>query len=130
MISDNSLYKNLPDQDKFEEIDVPIRHLSRWYRIKRWVRFWWQRRIRGWDDSQTWWLYYHIAKWTLPRLRRFRQLNDGYPQGFTATSWAEALDDMIYALEYCCSNEDLVDDWGRVERGLKNFGLYFRDLWW
>ncbi len=102
---------------------------------KRWWKFLWQRWTRGWDDSDTWALDGVIAKFTLPRLRRFRQLTFGHPHGLTMDEWEEIIDDMIYALEICEKELDTVvghdgADWNRVNRGLELFGLYFRDLWW
>ena len=43
-------------------------------------RFWrhlYQRIIRGFDDGETWSLDYNIIKFTLPRLKRFREIVDG-----------------------------------------------------
>ena len=110
--------------------------MIRWFKeklSKRSFKFWWQRRTRGWDDSDTWALDGIIAKFVLPRLRRFKEINFGYPNIFTEESWDEAIDDMIYALEIC--ERELVGvvddaDFDRVERGLELFGKYFRALWW
>jgi hypothetical protein len=55
-------------------IAAPLRRLFR----GRWLKFWWQRRTRGWDDSVTWNLDTTIARFALPRLRRFRELPHGY----------------------------------------------------
>lgn len=104
-----------------------------WSLAKRSVRFWWQRRTRGWDDSETWGLDSTIAKWTLPRLRRFRELNFGHPGDMTMEEWNSTIDDMIYGLEVCEKESDsvVVDcDWDRVQRGLEAFGRHFRNLWW
>ncbi|MEN6550058.1 MAG: hypothetical protein ABFE07_28785 [Armatimonadia bacterium] len=104
-----------------------------WWRCKRALKHWWQRRTRGWDDSDTWSLDFVIAKFAVPRLKRFRELNNGFPGGMTEGSWRSALDDMIYALEICADEDrwyDKDNDWPRMERGLEAFGKHFRDLWW
>jgi len=99
-------------------------------------RHWWQRRTRGWDDSDTWGLDGTIAEFVLPRLRRFKELNNGFPgHDLTWESWNAALDDMIYAMDICdqektSSQDDDTVDWERVQRGLELFGKHFRDLWW
>ena len=110
--------------------------MSMTHELKMMVRSWryfWQRRIRGWDDSETWGLSGIIAKFTLPRLKRFKELNIGYPWPLTSEEWDAELDDMIYALEICVQEHtELVDeaDWFRVQHGLELFGVRFRDLWW
>jgi hypothetical protein len=107
-------------------------------RIKRKIKFFIQRWTRGWDDSETWGLDSTIAKFTLPRLKRFKELKDGIPMGFTEKSWNETLDKMIFALGLCLDE----DRWfegakeeqealaARVQEGLELFGKYFRSLWW
>lgn len=108
-------------------------------RLKRSIRFFFQRQMRGWDDADTWSLDMTIAKFALPRLKRFKEINDGYPYGLTIEEWNEILNKMIYALEFCADEGqfDLVEDaeerknnWKRVEEGLELFGKYFRSLWW
>lgn len=108
-----------------------------WFGVKRALKYWWQRRARGWDDSDTWSLDHTIARFTLPRLKRFRELNNGFPGGgdppMTMERWQGLLDDMIYAMEICADDERWFDndnDWKRVERGWEAFGRHFRDLWW
>lgn len=102
---------------------------------RRDIKHWWQRRTRGWDDSDTWSLDGVIATFALPRLRRFRELHGDCPLGMTMEAWDAMLDDMIYAMEVCVREMDEVvgredADWERVDRGLEAFGTMFRDLWW
>lgn len=110
-----------------------IRRLLDWHLIKRRFRLLYQRLTRGWADSDTWALDLVIAKFALPRLKRFRELNNGHPCNMTEEAWNARLDDMIYALTYA-ANEDLQYDRSidlvRVERGLRQFGKYFLHLWW
>lgn len=104
-----------------------------WRLFRRFWRFWWQRRTRGWDDSETWNLDTHAARFLLPRLRRFKEVTLCHPHGLTEESWQAVLDDMIYALDVCVRDGDGVvpdADWGRVDRGLRALGEYWRDLWW
>ena len=44
---------------------------------KRYWKFLWQRWTRGFDDSETWSLYDTIARFILPRLKRFKEIADG-----------------------------------------------------
>jgi hypothetical protein len=95
-----------------------------------------QRKERGWDDSETWSLDTTIARLVLPRLKRFKEVNCGYPGFLSIEKWDEILDHMIYAMEVC-SDEELYygcklkkKDWKRVSKGFKLFGKYFQNLWW
>lgn len=96
-----------------------------------------QREERGWDDSDTWSLDTTIAKFVLPRLKRFKEVNIGYPSFLPSIEeWNEILDHMIYAVEVLSNDElkygcDLKKmDWKRVQRGCRLFGKYFQNLWW
>lgn len=106
-----------------------------WGLMRRSFRHWWQRRTRGWDDSETWNLDVTASRFILPRLRRFKRITRGYPAELTEEGWNAILDDMIYALEVCVrSNEEVLGadeaDWDRVERGLEAMGKWWRALWW
>ena len=45
------------------------------YRIYMPMKRWFQRRTRGWDDSDTWALDMTMAELMLPRFKRFRELH-------------------------------------------------------
>jgi hypothetical protein len=109
------------------------------YRIKlvpRYFRLWWQRIIRGWDDSETWSLDHSLAKLILPRLKRFKELNIGRPHELTWEQWNEYLDQMIQAFEWLSSESywdfgpesELKSD--RAQQGLDIFSKYYMHLWW
>ena len=106
-----------------------------------------QRKERGWDDRDTWSLDSTIAKFVLPRLKRFKEVNCGYPVKLNSpkedidsekgmTKWNEILDHMIYAMEICSDEEFYYGgslkkkEWKRVDKGCKLFGKYFQNLWW
>lgn len=102
--------------------------------IKRIIKFWWQRITCGWDDSETWSLDISIAKHITPRLKRFKELNDGYPMGMNPEAWNRILDMMIEAFELV-SDGDM--EWRTNERsqrkiraGLYLFHKYYFQLWW
>jgi hypothetical protein len=111
-----------------------LRRNMDWYTIKRRLRFLYQRWTRGWDDSDTWALDTTIAKFALPRLKRFVELNNGTPIGMTEAQWDQRLSDMVYAMEYAADPDvvlyDDSIDFDRVKRGERYFGRYYRDLWW
>jgi hypothetical protein len=91
-----------------------------------------QRKERGFDDTETWNLDQVICQFIEPRLRRFKELTNGYPPSLTPESWDEALDKMINA--FSLMQKDLYEvrkgDLEKVEEGLSLFCKHLRDLWW
>ena len=55
-----------------------VKHMK--YKIKRFF----QRLFRGWDDSETWDIYYNFLVWLQPRLERFIKLTNGYPMHYNS----------------------------------------------
>jgi hypothetical protein len=109
-----------------------------YYRVCRKVKFFWQRRCRGWDDSETWSLDYTIARFILPRLRRFKEVNDGVPVNIgSLDEWNLIIDKIIFAFEtyikyddydvYIETNKKLAK---QVDDGFDLFRKYFCQLWW
>lgn len=104
------------------------------------IGFWWQRRTRGWDDSDTWSLDVTIAEFVLPRLRRLKELNDGYPCKLDdfddekgMKEWNEKLDAMIEAFEIACTEDWSFLEGERAEKfnhGFDLFAKHYRELWW
>lgn len=99
--------------------------------------FTYQKLTRGFSDRVTWNLDKDISKFILPRLKRFKELNNGFPVGLTTEQWDEYLDKMILAFEinmryhkYDVSQEPSKEDWKKFDEGIELFGRYFKDLWW
>jgi hypothetical protein len=99
------------------------------------VRFWWQRRTRGWSDDELWNLDVTFANFILPRLKQFRKEygDDCHPDGFkSVTEWNGVLDEMIEGFElmandgYCITDKN-VD--AKIDRACTLFGQYVRALW-
>ena len=92
-----------------------------------------QKKERGWDDSETWSLDHSLAKIILPRLKRFKELTNGYPSNETEESWNEKIDSMIFSFEFYAT-----EPWGnhskqlykKVQKGLNLFAKYYGHLWW
>ena len=106
-----------------------LRRLDR-LRPLRWMLFWWQRRTRGWDDSETWSLDRTLARYIAPRLRRFREVSCGYPCDMTETEWSESLSKMQTAFDRLMADECCCDFDPSVQEGLDLFAQHFRGLWW
>ena len=112
------------------------------YLFLRGLRHCWQYCIRGFSDRQLWSLDITIAKFILPRLKRFKEINENLPfdyeknQSFTEAEWLAALDDMIFAMNIVASEEILIlsgaEDKAKLERyqkGIHLFSTHFTSLW-
>lgn len=99
-----------------------------------------QREKLGFDERDTWCLHSRISSYVLPRLKLFKQLNNGRPSSFdTFEEWDEALDKMIKSFEISASifesrlpYEELYTEEGQkmYKEGMELFKEYFLDLWW
>jgi hypothetical protein len=86
-----------------------------------------QLKETGFSDTETWGLDNVILEFTLPRLKRFRQIEHCYPNSLNSRAeWNDILDKMINGIELY-----LEDSWDKnADEGLDLFFKYFRDLWW
>lgn len=98
-----------------------------------------QRMTRGFDDSETWNLDITIASFIVPRLKAFKECENGFPSRLTENKWDKILDEMIEGFELAIKK----DEWEyeedlntrnekltKVNKALKHFSKYFHDLWW
>ena len=101
---------------------------------KREKKFVKQRMTRGFDGSETWNLYGTIARFILPRLQCFKEVNFGYPMDMTSEEWDKILDKMINAFELIIleNKAELEDDgkYKEIDEGLGLFATHFLHLWW
>lgn len=91
--------------------------------IKRMIKFFFQRRIRGFDDSETWNLDMQFYKWVYPRLKRFAEISIVYPTNYdNSEDWKKELHKRIIQLEYIINtNEFEFNNWNYIpEFELKN----------
>lgn len=118
--------------------------------LKRDLRFWWQRRTRGWDDSDCWNIDATVAEFMIPRLERFKDINQSYPAGMLREDMIEQLgiqdpieerlhhefytfviDEIIWYLS-CIKDYTLIYGEKKTERFTRAeyyFGRYFTTLW-
>ena len=101
-------------------------------RYRRAVKAYFQRLTRGWDDGDTYSLDCTITEFVLPRLKRFKELNFGFPYGLTEESWDEILDKMILAFEIHEKSLEKIsgEEIEKMKEGLELFGKYYTNLWW
>jgi hypothetical protein len=102
--------------------------------LKRRLRFWWQRRIRGWDDSELWSLDATLIDWFLPRLKRYREITYGYPGSLgSMEEWHVILDHVIWAMEQYQHDDWMLhlseEDRERAAKGFELFGVWLRGMW-
>lgn len=96
-----------------------------------------QRRFRGWADCDLWDMDYHLAKLILPRIRAYRDFKKensaGYPANLTEKDWNEILDKIVDGFELFLECEIGDDLWEyaqpKIEGGLKLFGRWFGHFW-
>lgn len=108
--------------------------LLRNYKYKRAIKFFWQRRIRGFDDSETWSMDNSLSKLILPRLKRFKKVKIGSPSSLSKEEWDQIIDRMIYSFEWLAAGKQFESEneieIKKVNEGLHFFAKYYRDLWW
>ena len=93
-----------------------------------------QRRLRGFDDSETWSLTDTICLFILPRLQRFKEINASTPAQLTEQEWNAILDKMIVALQLTCKDKGSriwsEEESKQIDEGLDLFREWFMGLWW
>jgi hypothetical protein len=104
-------------------------------KVKRSIKFFFQRLVRGWDDSDTWNLDCTLAKLITPRLKKFKDLKkDWNLTDLSDSEWNDHLDKMIAAFEFLGSEErwESTDKnkWKEVQEGLDLFHEHYFNLWW
>ena len=110
-------------------------------KIKRNIKFWWQRRTRGWDDSDCWNLNYQFVKWFHQHLLVYKEQAskmvdleyhkfnyNGYE--YTQLQLINKL--IVLTAEYM--EDEAEDNWNDLN-SIKNeildiFKLIFWTLWW
>jgi len=106
-----------------------------WYHLKWFC----QRRIKGYDNRELWSLDYSVARFMLPRLKEFRKRTCGYPAAFSKDygngqgegGWDNVIGEIIWALEYGLDKyEWSKENDQRFEKAMQLFGQYFWALWW
>ena len=73
----------------------------------------------------------HLAEIILPRLKNFRKNTYSYPPDMSMEEWLNKLDSMIDAFEILIKDEHIGNKklCDKMDKGLKEFGKYFSNLW-
>lgn len=121
----------------FENTEVPSAMTMKMRLIKRKFKHIWQRKVRGFDDSETWDLGFTFAKWFAPRLRRFKEVTIAFPGNFNSMDeWQAVLQEMLEGFELM-ADEDVYfpcpedsESQKKIQRSLDLFHEYIYALWW
>lgn len=93
-----------------------------------------QKCTRGFSDKDTWNIDVTVAKFVLPRLKRFKELTNGHPHEITWEEWIEILDKIIYSFEMASDDDKYyglnITENEKVQEGFALFGAYYTSLWW
>ena len=91
-----------------------------------------QLKTNGFSDTETWNFDYVIASFILPRLKRFREINNGFPEKLGEKGWNKVLDRMIMGFELQVLDKSNMSDldYENIEDAWKLLSEYRRDLWW
>ena len=113
------------------------------------VKWFFQRKIRGFDETELWDIQYHLKKWLSKRLEIWLKIGtSGYPSGLTPTKWNNILKELLWWSRDSSLDEDKLYDkkrskeiskeeykkqkkkWGkRVLRARGYLGKYVENLW-
>ena len=94
-------------------------------KIRRAIKYWWQRKTRGWDDSEIWSLDHTFIDWFLPRMERLDKIRKEWfvLEDVEVSEWEEMIKLFKVVREDDSKDEEL-------NRALDLFKKYFRRMWW
>lgn len=112
----------------------PIFHLSREeLTTKKFKKVKKERRKYGFSYEECWNLDETLAKLILPRLVRFRDSTNCYPNGFKdLEDWKNTIDKMIESFAIIVEKNSWMlkgDEQKKVQEGLALFGRWYLSLW-
>lgn len=96
-----------------------------------------KRQYHHFKNEELWSLDVTIAKFILPRLKRFKKHTMGHPAELTEKQWDAILDKIIFSFAFIAGpdmwNIKYMGDektWKKVNEGLQLFAEWFNALWW
>lgn len=99
------------------------------FALKRHVRWFWQRRTRGFDDRELWSLDCTISRFIAPRLRALAKMSHGHPSDMTADQWVAMLNRMADSFELTSEYHVTGEPEDEAFECLGLFRDYFFYLW-
>ena len=115
------------------------------YQIARHLKWFWQRRTRGWDDRECWSLDNTLATFIAPRIEHLRDFHAGHPCGLIEKGtnenggddiWFAILDKISQTMRFIEKDEywyvsnpdgDAIQEY--INEGLELFSVFFQNLW-
>jgi hypothetical protein len=89
-----------------------------------------QLKKRGFCDSECWNLDMTMSQFLLPRLKRFKEINHGFPNGLSEETWNEILDKIITSLEWNIAQYENDDPQPYTyQEGFDLLGKWYTHLW-
>lgn len=107
--------------------------------IKRDIKYWFQRRTRGWSDDETWDLDYEFIKWINSRFKKYKELAskivDLEYHKFTYKrkkyTQLELIDKVIELSDEYIDSDFLEDKLDQIKNEIFDiFKLIFWTMWW
>ena len=113
--------------------------------IIRNIKYWFQRRTRGWSDDETWNLNYEFILWLNSRFKKYREQTikivnlEYYKFEYKDKIYTQlqVIDRIIELTDYIINNDYYEMMWSDVERleAMKNeifdlFKMSFGAMWW
>lgn len=84
----------------------------------------------GFPDSDVWNLDWSIAKYTLPRLKRLKEIQHGFPGDLeTIEEWDKILDKIIITFDRILKEDVHIEHEKEITEGLDLFRKYYFSLW-
>jgi hypothetical protein len=96
-----------------------------------------QRDERGFDDTETWHLDKTVALFLIPRLKRYIEVNNGFPNGETEQSFNEKLNFIVKSFEEYYQDENIEvslelekERLANAQKAISILSDLWFDLWW
>jgi hypothetical protein len=104
-------------------------HVSR--EDKNYSKYTKQLESKGFCDPELWNLDQSLSQFLYPRLKRFKKINHGYPDGLTPEEWNQILDTILASLHWNIHQFDALetDPPATYKEGFELLGKWFTHLW-
>lgn len=96
-----------------------------------------KRNYSNFTNEELWNLDVTIAKFILPRLKRYKKSTRCHPAEITEKQWDTILDKMIFSFNFFATDKRWAIEiftnekiWKKVDEGLELFAKWFGSLWW
>jgi hypothetical protein len=103
------------------------------------IKYWWQRKTRGYDNLQLWNTGPAIIKFGYPLIKAYVEMDKcGHPMGMSREEWDGILQKILFAFE--ASNLEETDFFKyldleydkrhkEIQEGFELFGKYIQTMW-